>query len=290
MSVKPSARLRQALSPLRPLVRRGERMLPGYLVVGTKRGGSTSLADWITQHPEVAPCLSAKGTHYFDVNWTKGEQWFRSAYPKPAPGKRITGEASPYYMFHPEAPARIARTLPGVRLIACLRDPVARAWSHHAYEVSKGREALGFEEALDAEPTRLAGEEERLRSDPGYNSPHWRYHAYQRRGHYAEQILELRRCVGADNVLVVQSERLFAEPAAELAKVWDFLGLSSFVPADVEPQNANRPYGSMPAHLIERLQAYYAPHNDLLASIEGVDVSWPHRPHPTPARSNRPKS
>lgn len=266
-------------------------MLPGYLVVGTKRGGSTSLADWITQHPEVAPCLSEKGTHYFDVNWTRGEAWFRSAYPKPSPGKRITGEASPYYMFHPSAPERIARTLPDVRLIACLRDPVARAWSHHAYEVSKGRETLSFEDALDAEPERLAGEEERLRNDPAYHSPHWRYHAYQRRGHYAEQILELQRCVGADRVLVVQSERLFADPPVELAKVWEFLGLSPFVPLDVAPQNANRPYGSMPGHLVERLQAYYAPHNDLLSRIEGVDVSWPtHHLNGTPPDSPRDRS
>lgn len=273
--MKASARLRQTLSPLRPILRRGDRMVPGYLVVGTKRGGSTSLADWITQHPEVAPCLSAKGTHYFDVNWTKGEAWFRSAYPKPSPGKKITGEASPYYMFHPEAPARIARTLPDVRLVACLRDPVARAWSHHAYEVAKGRETLGFEEALDAEPERLEGEAERLRSEPGYHSPHWRYHAYQRRGHYAEQILELQHHVGADRVLVVQSERLFADPAVELAKVWDFLGLAPFVPDDLQPQNANRPYGSMPPHLITRLQRYYRPHNALLSTMDGVDVSWP---------------
>lgn len=280
MTMRPSTRLRQTLSPLRPLLRRGERMVPGYLVVGTKRGGSTSLADWITQHPEVSPCLSEKGTHYFDVNWTKGEAWFRSAYPKQAPGKRITGEASPYYMFHPEAPARIARTLPHVRLIACLRDPVARAWSHHAYEVAQGRETLGFEEALDAEPERLDGEEDRLRGEAGYDSPHWRYHAYQRRGHYAEQIQELQRHVGAERVLLVQSERLFAEPATELAKVWNFLGLSPFVPDDLKPQNANRPYGSMPSHLISRLQMYYRPHNALLSSIDGVNVSWPeHAPN-----------
>lgn len=255
-------------------------MEPGYLVVGTKRGGSTSLADWITQHPEVAPCLSPKGTHYFDVNWVRGEDWFRSAYPKPTPGKRITGEASPYYMFHPEAPARIARTLPDVRLVACLRDPVARAWSHHAYEVAKGREDLSFEDALDAEPARLEGEEERLRADPAYHSPHWRYHAYLRRGHYADQILELQRQVGADRVLVVQFERLFADPGAELPRVWDFLGLSPFVPPDVRPQNANPPYGSMPEHLVRRLTEYYRPHNERLASIPGVDVSWPEPPAP----------
>ncbi|MGL4745745.1 MAG: sulfotransferase [Dermatophilaceae bacterium] len=270
-----SAMLRRAISPLRPVLRRGVRMTPGYLVVGTKRGGSTSLADWIARHPEVAPCLSPKGTHYFDVNWHRGEAWFRSAFPKPAPGTKITGEASPYYMFHPLAPERIAATLPEVKLIACLRDPVARAWSHHAYEVTRGHEDLGFEEALDAEAGRLRGEEERLRSDPGYDSSHWRFHAYQRRGHYAEQIRALHRAVGAERVLVVQSERLFADPQTELAAVWQFLGLAPFVPEDVRPQNANAPYGSMPEHLVARLQEYYQPHNDQLAAILGAEVRWP---------------
>ncbi|MGL4175211.1 MAG: sulfotransferase family protein [Dermatophilaceae bacterium] len=270
-----STRLRRAVSPLRPVLRRGPRMEPGYLVVGTKRGGSTSLADWIARHPEVAPCLSPKGTHYFDVNWRRGDAWFRSAFPKPAPGRKITGEASPYYMFHPLAPGRIAATLPDVKLIVCLRDPVARAWSHHAYEVARGREGLGFEEALDAEAGRLHGEEERLRDQPEYDSPHWRFHAYQRRGHYAEQILELHRAVGAERVLVVQSERLFADPEAELATVWRFLGLAPFVPDDVRPKNANAPYGSMPVHLVARLHEYYRPHNDRLAAVPGVDVWWP---------------
>ncbi|MGL5866949.1 MAG: sulfotransferase family protein [Dermatophilaceae bacterium] len=270
-----STRLRRAVSAVRPVMRRGRRMEPGYLVVGTKRGGSTSLADWISRHPEVAPCLSSKGTHYFDVNWRRGEAWFRSAFPKPAPGRAITGEASPYYMFHPLAPERIAATLPDVKLVVCLRDPVARAWSHHAYEVAHGREHLGFEDALDAEAARLHGEEERLREQPGYDSQHWRFHAYQRRGHYADQILELHRAVGPDRVLVVQSERLFADPQGELAAVWRFLGLAPFVPSEVRPQNANAPYGSMPEHLVARLQAYYRPHNDRLAAVPGVDVRWP---------------
>lgn len=276
MTIKPPASLRRALSPLRPMIRGGHRMEPGYLVVGTKRGGSTTLAAWIAQHPEVAPCLSAKGTHYFDVNWSKGDAWFRSAFPKPEAGKRITGEASPYYMFHPQAAERIARTLPDVRLVACLRDPVARAWSHHAYEVAKGREDLGFEAAIDAEPERLAGEERRLREDATYHSPHWRYHAYLRRGHYADQLRELEHHLGDGRVLAIQFERLFADPEGELPKVWDFLGLSPFLPADVQPQNANHAYGSMPDHLVERLRTYYAPRNADLSSMEGVGVSWPY--------------
>src|SRR5262245_28713300 len=54
------------LAPVRPLLSKGAGMTPGFLVIGTKRGGSTSAYHWIAQHPEVAPCRTEKGTHYFD--------------------------------------------------------------------------------------------------------------------------------------------------------------------------------------------------------------------------------
>ena len=274
----PSTRdLRHALAPLRTIAWRGEGMEPGYLVVGTKRGGSTSVADWITRHPEVAPCRTDKGTHFFDVNYTRGRSWFRSAFPKQRAPWRITGEASPYYMFHPMAPVRIAAELPDVKLILVLRDPLARAWSHHAYETAKGRETESFERAIDLEPARLAGEEEKLRRDPAYNSPAFRYHAYLQRGHYADHLERLHRYFPVENILVLQSERAFAQPNEEMARVWKFLGLSAYTLDEVSPQNPNRPYGDMPEHMVTRLRDYYRPHNERLYGMPGVDFTWPDR-------------
>src|SRR6266542_2170470 len=117
----------------------GARMLPGFLVIGTKRGGSTSLYEYLIRHPDVAGCLLTKGSHYFDVNFGRGWSWFRAAFPL-AGGRRA-----------------IAAALPEVRLIAVLRDPVERAWSHYRYERHRGYEDLPFEEALRREPERLAG-------------------------------------------------------------------------------------------------------------------------------------
>src|SRR6266542_4481272 len=85
----------------------GARMLPGFLVIGTKRGGSTSLYEYLIRHPDVAGCLLTKGSHYFDVNFGRGWSWFRAAFPLAGGRRTIAGEASPYYMFHPLAPQRI---------------------------------------------------------------------------------------------------------------------------------------------------------------------------------------
>ena len=77
-----------------------------------------------------------------------------------------TGEASPYYLFHPHVPGRVAEHLPRVKLIAMLRDPVERAYSGYQHEVGRGFETLSFEEAIEAEPGRLEGERERMIADP----------------------------------------------------------------------------------------------------------------------------
>ena len=249
-------------------------MEPSYLVVGTKRGGSTSASHWIAKHPQVAPCRTRKGTHYFDVNFDRGERWFRSGFERPRPEWKITGEASPYYMFHPLAPSRIAATLPAVRLIVVLREPVARAWSHHQYEVARGAEDLPFEIALDRESQRLDGEEERLAADPSYQSFEHRHHSYLARGHYAEQLHRLLDLFPRDQLLVIQSEKLFADPPGQLNRVWDFLGLER---VQLDGLEALKPgtYGAMPPDARARLQSYYTEHNEELYSLPGIDFRWP---------------
>lgn len=265
---------RAALSILRARVARGPRMTPGYLVVGTKRGGSTSLADWIAEHPRVGPCGTGKGTHYFDIHHGRGRRWYDAQFPRVEEGYELTGESSPYYMFHPSAPAWIAAELASVKVIACLRDPVERAFSHHAYEVARGHETETFERALDLEPERLEGEADRLAADPTYPAHHWRYHAYLRRGHYAEQIATYQQLLGPSRVLVVQSETLFAFPDAQMQRVFDFLDLPAYDDPTRRALNAGRPRGAMSSATRARLEAYYRPLNAALYSLPGVDLRW----------------
>jgi hypothetical protein len=249
-------------------------MQPGFLVVGTKRGGSTSTYHWIARHPQVAPCRTRKGTHYFDVNFDRGESWFRSGFERPRPPWKITGEASPYYMFHPLAPQRIATTLPGVRLIVVLREPVARAWSHHQYEVARGAEDLPFETAIERESQRLEGEEERLAADPAYESFEHRHHSYLARGRYAEQLSRLLDLFPSDQLLVVQSEKLFADPHGQLSRIWDFLGIDRVQLDGLVALKPGR-YAAISPAVRARLQNYYADHNERLYSLPGIDFRWP---------------
>src|SRR5947209_20310719 len=146
------------------------RMMPDFIIIGTMRGGTTSLYSYLTTHPHIGSAYM-KEVHFFDVYYSKGIGWYRSQFPSSIQKyyaeyvqkqQFITGEASPYYLFHPHAPKRITKFLPQVELIVLLRNPVSRAYSHYSHEVAGGHEKLSFEEAIECEQERIGKEAERL--------------------------------------------------------------------------------------------------------------------------------
>ncbi len=257
------------------------RAVPDYLVIGTKRGGTTSLQQYLTAHPDVLEPKAAKASHYFDVNHDKGWSWYRAHFPlqswmdrQRAAGRPVVvGEASPYYCFHPLALGRIADQLPTARMIIVLRDPVERAWSHYSYEVARGNEDLSFADAIDAEPERLADAEARILSGEVKDDRHWRLHSYLRRGHYEEQIGAVHRLFAPEQLHVVVSEELFAGPLDVMNQVFDFLGVGPVDGGRFDAANANRKSALEP-ELRERLATYYAPHNQRLYEVLGRELPW----------------
>lgn len=276
MSVR--KRLGTAAASVLPLRASASRMRPGYLIIGTKRGGTTSLAEWIERHPQVAPSRSNKGTHYFDINYRRGPQWYFSRFEKRIDGVSITGEASPYYMYHPAAPDRIAATLPDAKLICLLRDPVERAWSHHRYEVSRGHESEPFEKALELEPRRTQGERERLLADPTYDGFAYRHHGYLARGHYADQLTAFYDKFPREQILLLSSEGLFRDPEAQLRRVWSFLDVEALNVPALRAHNANVDTSVLSPATASRVKDYYRPHNERLLDLTGIDFGWSREP------------
>ncbi|MCA1682547.1 MAG: sulfotransferase [Actinobacteria bacterium] len=256
-------------------------MTPGFLIIGAQRSGTTSMFKTLVQHPMVARPFLRKGVHYFDIRYDNGFDWYRGRFPLALParlrrirgGAPITGESSPYYMFHPLAAQRIARDLPGVRLIVLLRDPVERAYSGHSHELARGYETEPFERALELEGERIAGERERMLAEPGYESEHWQHHAYVKRGQYHEQLVQLERLVGRDRLCVVDSHEFFTRPAPVFAEVTRFLGLPQHAGITFEQHNA-RPRLPLSPQLQEQLSDHFAPHDERLAKWWDRVPSW----------------
>ncbi len=268
-----AAQLRTLTGKLRPL--------PDYVIIGTMKGGTTSLYSYLTQHPWIAPA-SDREIHFFDVNYDRGLDWYRAHFPllrgrrqggESGAARRIAGESSPYYLFHPLAPARMRSVVPDAKLIAVLRHPVDRAYSHYQHERAKGRETLSFEDAISAEADRLRGERERMMRDPSYRSHSHQHHSYLSRGVYVDQLESWAEHFPREQLLVVKSEDLFAQPSAVLARVLSFLGVPEWHPKAYRVYNS-RSYEAMPDGLRAQLVEYFRPHNARLYRYLGADLGW----------------
>jgi hypothetical protein len=252
-------------------------MLPSFLIVGAQRAGTTSLYKYLASHPEVGRVRLSKGVHYFDTNFARPLSWYRSHFPLDTErfpllrGPRLVGEGAPYYMFHPECPARIEATLPGVKIIAILRDPIERAHSQWVHETARGFETLPFADALDAEEERLHGSEALLVPPAGSSFSH-QHHSYVARGQYADQLERLWSVFGRERVLVISSSQLFGEPDTVYARTLSFLELSAHV-ADYEVHNA-RSYSRIDPVIEERLKTRFAESNKRLVSMLGPEFDF----------------
>ena len=262
------------------MVNAGSRPLPDFLMIGAQRCGTTSLYRYLEKHPQVIGAAPSKGVHYFDVHHERSLRWYRAHFPtrrrRERVGRRaVTGEASPYYVFHPHGPDRVRAAVPNVRLILMLRDPVVRAFSQYQQEYARGFEdAETFERALELEPGRLAGERERMLADPGYDSRAMQHYAYVARGEYAAQLEAWRARFDPEQLHVIQAEEFFTDPETVYRGVLEFLGLPVPVrPPQFKAHNA-RPAGGMAPETRTRLAEHFAEPNRRLEELVGRRLGW----------------
>lgn len=201
-------------------------VLPDFLIIGAQKAGTTSLFRYLESHPSVVAPRN-KELHFFDSSAPRPLWQYRLQFPELATMEHhsspsrpaVTGEASPSYLYLPDVPPRVASAIPDARLIAVLREPVERAWSHWRMQRARGEEPLDLAAALDAEDQRLAAAWQR--GD---------LHAVQRcsygsRGLYADQLARWFDAFPREQVLVIDSDDLFDEPEQTYNTVLEFLDL-----------------------------------------------------------------
>jgi len=250
------------------------RSLPAFLIIGAQRSGTTSLYRYLVQHPRVAPAWPSKGVHYFDLEPQRSLRWYRAHFPRASRGL-TSGEGAPYYLFHPLVAARVAQALPDVRVIVMLRDPVERAHSQYQQEFARGFEDEDrFERALELEPQRLAGEEERLIAEPGYRSYSHQHHSYVARGLYLDQLLRWEAALGRERILTLVADEFFADPAAGYASTLAFLGLPEPPSLPAFAAHNARPYSKLEPETEAMLRTRFAESNRRLEQHLGRSLPW----------------
>lgn len=261
----------------------GTRILPGLLICGGQRCGTTSLYRALSAHPALLKPVLHKGIHYFDTGYDRGLDWYRAHFPLRRTAERIADrlgvwpvayESSPYYLYHPLAAARIVRDLPEVRVVVLVRDPVVRAHSQHAHELARGYESEpSFGRALALEPARLHGQTDRIRADPSYRSFAHQHYAYRARGEYARYLQRLATHLPRERILVLESGQLFTAPELAYDRVLRFLGLPRGEYPPFQRHNA-RPRPDMPERVRRELTVHYAAHDAALEPWLGHPPSW----------------
>jgi hypothetical protein len=245
---------------------------PSFVIIGAQRGGTTSLHAYLSAHPQVRT-PETKEFHFVTDRHERGLDWYLGQFPFALPPGMLTGEATPYALFHPLAPARLRQIAPRAKLIALLRNPSNRAYSHYLLERSRGDEPLEFAAALEAESERLAGEEARLMRDPAYVSEPHKHASYLARGNYAPQLERWLTVYPRESLLVLRSEDLFHVPAETFARVAEFLGITPDV--DISFTAHNRTEGPpLDARIRRRLEEHFAPRNARLRALLGWDPGW----------------
>lgn len=189
-----------------------------FVVVGVQKGGTSALFHFLSQHPGIA-VPRHKELHFFDDD-RRG--WDRPSYADyhrhfGACPDGLRGEATPSYIWWPNALERLARYNPEMRIIALFRDPVTRAHAHWRMNRCRGHEPLDFSAAIRAGLCRIA-----LDLDMGQAL---RRFSYLDRGFYAAQVERLFALFPREQVLLLRQDDLEQDHDGTLRRVFAFLGL-----------------------------------------------------------------
>ncbi|XP_078415395.1 heparan sulfate glucosamine 3-O-sulfotransferase 2-like [Cetorhinus maximus] len=259
--------------------RLGSKRLPLAIIVGVKKGGTRAVLEFIRVHPDVR----ALGTepHFFDRHYEKGLEWYRSLMPKTLDGQ-ITMEKTPSYFVTRETPKRIFSMAKDTKLIVVVRNPVTRAISDYTQTLSKKPEIPTFEV--------LAFKNRTL----GLIDASW---SAIRIGIYALHLENWLQFFPLSQIHFVSGERLIIDPAGEMGKVQDFLGLKRIVtdkhfyfnktkgfPCLKKPESSSTPrclgkskgrtHVQIDPDVIEQLKEFYRPYNIKFYQMVGHDFRW----------------
>ncbi|MGD1902155.1 MAG: sulfotransferase domain-containing protein [Geitlerinemataceae cyanobacterium] len=232
---------------------------PDFIIIGAPKCGTTSLFYYLLQHPNVLPSLRKEIRFWSDCPHY-GLEWYLSQLPPhPKDGHWLSGESSPAYFFTAETSERIAASLPNVKLIALVRNPVDQVISRFYHAQRQGSKTR----SLDAFVNDLLLDFSQNAEVPGVLTA----------GFYARHLRSWVNDFDRDRLLVLQSENFFTEPDRALQRTHDFLGLPHV------PLNSYRAYnaGTYPAtesRVRQQLADFFAPYNRELEELLDRQFGW----------------
>ena len=187
---------------------------PNFFIVGAIRSGTTSLYEYLKDVPSVY--MSAiKEPGYFSksvdtalllTNPIRSKEKYLKLFEN-VENETAIGEASPTYLWDPQAPKLIHQQVPDAKIIMILRDPVARSYSHYLMGLGIGNETLPYKEAM----------QKALASDNDYSS------RIAMAGFYSEQVSRYLNLFPRENIKIFIFEEFIKDTKKSVQEVLDFL-------------------------------------------------------------------
>lgn len=193
-----------------------------FLCVGAQKAGTTSLHHMLRKDKRIF-LPEEKEVHYFSQYYSKNLKWYKDKFNQALPSQ-IRGEITPFYLFHEEAPKRIARTLKNIKILVLLRDPAERVISHYKHAIKNGNESLGIVGALLAENQRTKNYKQMIKKRDGYHRA-YQQNSYLKRSRYDEQLKRYCKYFKREDICIVKSEDLFKNDRECLETIYGHIGL-----------------------------------------------------------------
>ncbi|XP_053551085.1 heparan sulfate glucosamine 3-O-sulfotransferase 6 [Bombina bombina] len=257
----------------------GSKKFPQAIIVGVKKGGTRALLEFLRIHKDVR-ALGAE-PHFFDRCYDKGLEWYRNLMPRTLEGQ-ITMEKTPSYFVTTEVPKRIYNMSRDTKLIVVVRNPVTRAISDYTQTLSKTPSLPSFQALAFKNITT------------GPIDTSW---SAIRIGIYAKHLDNWLQYFPLSKFLFVSGERLVSDPAGEMARVQDFLGLKRVItykhfyfnktkgfPCLKKSEGSSKPrclgkskgrtHPDIDQNILVRLQEFYRPFNMKFYQMTGQNFGW----------------
>ena len=258
-------------------------VLPDYMIIGFAKCGTTSLHEYLIQHPLIYPPLG-KEIDYFDRLYSRGINWYRAKFPLKTQKffvknilkkEFVTGEATPRYLEHPNALMRIKKILPNEKFIVLVRNPIDRAFSHYNMNLRNGYEYRSFEDAIKHEEERISGRYEKMNKNTNYYSWDYDLFAYREHGVYIKKLKKWLEVFPREQFLIIQSEEFLEKPHTVYHKTLNFLNLPKWEPVGYQFFK-KREYKEkkIDPEFRKNLQNYFEPYNEELYKLLDENFRW----------------
>lgn len=249
---------------------------PSCIIVGAQKSGTTALYAMLAQHPAVVPPLR-KEIHFFDEGRIPYPdfQTYHTYFPVPwrLNCGKMTFEASPSYLYHPNGAKRIHDYSPQMKIVVALRNPVERAYSAWNMYCKFAREGITLPWGIPETRTfdDAIGEELSKINDTSWSSNR---RSYLKRGVYHEQIERYFDCFGRESIHIINYDQLKSHPEQVMKNLCAFLGIDSGYSFKIQNKNVSTYQAKIDLKSRKLLGDFYSTPNNNLYDLIGTRFNW----------------